>query len=315
MSNSYLVALTNRLSSIEKDGQHTHHGTHMKFDGNSIQCNKDVVCNGFLVSSKCEPNKIACTNQHKQILSANLSDFVKVKNLSISPSDDGTITIENQQDLSISSTPTFKMAKLTEQPSEQDDVVTKKYVDDKIVGLDEGVFEIGTQIKMLSTLNADSYDTGSCVISGGIGVAKDLFIGGGIHLPNENGILTPLNYFEEGTLSINWCDIWDHEISSTYAYQRIGKWIMLMFPYISHVAVSSGTIKPTSDTYLPSRLRPLYDITLDITGTDNGSDIPVSVTFYGDDGRIAIKPKSTSTYTGSGISGFNTFCAMFMAKQ
>lgn len=315
MSQDYLVSLTKRVSCCEKDGQNPHRHTHLKFDSNVVQCNKDFVCNGYIVSSQCSPNRLVYTNQHKQLVSANLSNIVRGNNINIVSNGDGTITVANPQNISKTSTPTFKMITMTNQPVNQNDVTTKKYVDEKLSEFDSGLFDVKTsQIKLSSTINSENISSGAFVISGGMGIAKDLYVGGGLHLPNSNGILTKLDYFEEGTLSILWDNIWSNPISSTFAYQRMGKWVMLMFPYVSHVATRRGIISNTIDTYLPPRLQPLYDISHDVNGSDNSLDIPVCATIYGDNGRITVKPKNISEFSGSGICGFNTFSISYMAK-
>lgn len=315
MSQDYLVSLTKRVSCCEKDGQNPHRHTHLKFDSNVVQCNKDLVCNGYIVSSLCSPNRLVYTNQHKQLVSTNLSDVVRGNNINIVSNGDGTITVANPQNISQSSSPSFQRITVTNQPVNLNDVTTKQYVDDKLSMLESGVFDVkSAQINLTSTKNAESLSTGALVIAGGMGVTKDLYVGGGLHLPNSDGILTKLDYFEEGTLSISWDNIWSNPISSTFAYQRIGKWVMLMFPYSSHMATRRGIIFNTTDTYLPPRLQPLYDITHDVGGSDNSSDIPVCATIYGDNGRITIKPKNASEYSGSGICGFNTFSISYMAK-
>ena len=313
MSKEYLIALTKRLSSYEKDKQQSGH-IGMHFDAHSIQCDKDLVCNGYIVSSQCEPNKIVSTNQHKQLVSANLTDVIRSNNLNIF-GDNGNLLISTPQELNTTSEPTFKMVNITDEPVHENNIVTKKYIDERLSDIGSGIFNLDTsQIKLYSTIDSENASTGSFIISGGMGIAKNLYIGGGLHLPNSNGIDTALDYFEEGTLSISWDNIWDHYISSTFAYQRIGKWVMLMFPYISHTACKNGKIFNTSDSYLPLRLQPLYDITIDITGTNSGSDVPVCVTIFGDNGKILIKPKTSTEFTGSGICGFNTFSISYMAK-
>lgn len=312
MSYDYLVSLTKRISRCE---QTAHRHNNLQADGNTIRCDRDLVCNGNIVASKCVQNSLVYTNQYKQLISANISNIVRGSNINIVANEDGTITVANPQNISQTSSPTFKMVTTTDIPVNQNDVVTKKYVDDKMTEMIAGLFEVDTaQIKTSSTINSENISSGSFVISGGMGIAKDLYVGGGIYLPNSNGILTKLDFFEEGTFSISWNNIWSNEISSTFAYQRIGKWVMLMFPYVSNRAIRSGIISNVTDTYLPERLQPLYDILIDISGSDNGVDVPVCVKIFGDNGRIEIKPKNTNEYYGAGISGFNTFSISYMAK-
>lgn len=314
MSHDYLISLTQRMSNSEKCNRYNI-SSYVHLDANTLQCDKDVVCHGYNVQSKCEPNKLVKTNQHKQLVSTNVSDIINGCNIDIQNNPNGSITIRNPQQVSPSSIPTFKSINITDPPTNDNHVATKRYVDTKLSGIDNGIFNTGTtQIRLPSTVNSTSCSSGSLIVAGGMAIEKDFYMGGGLFFPNETGIMTRLDFFEEGTLNIIWNNIWDHEISSVFAYQRIGKWVSLMFPYIAHSATKSGIISNMDVSYLPERLQPLYDISIDIFGLDNNLTIPVCVTFFGDNGKINVKPKDVAMYTGIGICGFNTFSISYMAK-
>lgn len=167
------------------------------------------------------------------------------------------------------------------------------------------------RINLLSNINATSPQTGSLVLYGGAGIIKDLYIGGGIYLCTNNGVPTKLDFFEEGSLQINWTGIWSTVIESEFMYQRIGKCITLMIPYIGSQTSTSDIITNTSDTYLPLRLRPVYDIESRVTILDNNIQMTGLVTIYGTDGRVTVKPEINPKFTGTGISGFHTFSMVY----
>jgi len=296
MSDKYLIALTQRLSSYEHTKGLSQSSNGVKVVANTLQFSKDIVSNGNLVASLCEPNKLVQTNQYKQMNSTSLSKWVFGRNLIIEDNKNGSIIIICPQDVSQTAEPTFKKITITDDPLNEKDVVTKKYVDDKLI-------------------NTTTSDKSLICTNGTVISAKDLQLNGGLFLPNIGGIQTKLDFFEEGVMNINWSGIWGSVVSSTFAYQRIGKWVMMMFPYTSSVAMKSGTITNQQGDYLPSRLCPLYDISLDFNGTDNGIDTLVRVTIYGHNGSIVFKPKNMNYFSGSGISGFNTFSISYMAKN
>jgi hypothetical protein len=59
----------------------------------------------------------------------------------------------------------------------------------------EGSYALGATI--FNTANSLSTSTGSLVLNGGLGIAKDTRMGGGLYLPTVGSIPTPLNYYEE----------------------------------------------------------------------------------------------------------------------
>lgn len=170
----------------------------------------------------------------------------------------------------------------------------------------------GEKINFLSNVNAVRPNHGSVVMYGGLGVMQDLQLGGKLYLNTYKGIPTGLDYFEEGSMSIVWEGIWNDSVDTLLVYQRIGKWVMLTIPYTSSRATTEGIIENTLETYLPERLRPIYDIKTTIGGYDDDKEIDVKVTIFGDDGKISIYPKGGQKFTGVGISGFDTFSVSYM---
>lgn len=315
---NYKTLLTKRISDCEKKFDFFHQ------NANEIHCRKNFICDTNITPNACETRKLVSTNQFKQLISTNLSYWIHGDDtVKITDDNHGGIFIscpnsnkqncisnnntENNSDKNIpnENIHVYKMTKLTD---DQNVNIDKKYVDELIIN--------STQNSTSTKEMTPDTKTDALIIMGGASIIKDLCVGGGIILPNENGIPTKLNYFEEGTLNILWEGIWDHEISSVFAYQRIGRWVMLMFPYISHIAKIQNIISNTKSTFLPYRLRPIYDMNITIDGYDGENMIPISVTIYGDDGKIIIKPKNYSTFTNRGyLCGFHTFSLSFMTKE
>lgn len=168
------------------------------------------------------------------------------------------------------------------------------------------------RINLLSNVNSTTPKDGSLVLYGGLGVMKDINVGGGLTLKTYNGIPTKFDYYEEGAMQIIWTGIWENPIDSSFVYQRNGGVVTIMIPYVGMRANISSVITNSSDTYLPARLRPIYDIPHNFDIIDNDGKFEGLITVYGNDGRIVIKPKNSLRFSGSGISGFNTICVQYM---
>ena len=367
-SQPYLHSISERISKIEKKigcsnvGGSSSNGC-LREEECCMNVYKDLVTRCNVVISKCEPNKLVATNEHKQLQSINLQQLIKgtVNQIDISATNTG-IKINCPQDLDEMATPTFKSLKLLSKPINNNEVVTKEYVDSAVatgsktdlnlckrldvinpdgeclrLGRDGGTFidikvdangtlnlsnnaeyEIndidiyGERINLLSNIDSTSPNTGSLVLYGGMGIMKDLQLGGGLYLQNDAGIPSKLDFFEEGAMQIIWGGIWNSPIDSSFVYQRIGGSVNLMIPYIGSRAYINNVITNTPATYLPERLRPLYDIKKKIRIIDNDNELSGWITIYGDDGRIVIKPKLISKFSGVGISGFHTLSLNYM---
>jgi hypothetical protein len=170
----------------------------------------------------------------------------------------------------------------------------------------------GERINFLSNINTTSPLTGSLVVYGGVGIVKDLHLGGGIYLRTDEGIPSKLDFFEEGALPIMWTGIWSTQIDSEFVYQRIGGKVTLMFPYVACMSNVSDVITNTQSTYLPSTLRPIYDIKEKKNVIDNNTEMSGYISIFGNDGRITVKPEAQPKFTGTGISGFGTICISYM---
>lgn len=166
------------------------------------------------------------------------------------------------------------------------------------------------KLKILSDVNSTSPTTGSVIAYGGVGILKDLYIGGGAYFQNDGGAPSKLDYFEEGSLEFVWEGIWGDVISSTVLYQRIGKMVVLMFPLIIGTLTTSGIITNSVDSCLPERLLPIYDIKNKIICIDNSSNTDGYVKIYGASGNIHIETSQGNF--SEGMSGFETFSVTYI---
>lgn len=170
----------------------------------------------------------------------------------------------------------------------------------------------GERINLLSNLNTTSPNTGSVVVYGGMGIMKDLQIGGNLYLKTYNGIPSKLDFFEEGVLPVIWSGIWENDIDTSIIYQRIGGCVTLMVPYTCGRSTKSDVITNTVETYLPERLRPIYDIKPHIDTIYDDIETDGYAKIFGDNGKIIIYPKISSTFSEEGMCGFQTFSVNYM---
>lgn len=354
----WLQTVTKRVSKLEHSGCNC-----TDEEPSCINIRKDLVARNHIVASLCAPSRPIMTNEHKQLKSFNMEQFVHGNNqIKVNGNQDGSVSLSLTQELTNNKNPTFDKVTLTTTPVEATDATSKLYVDDLVkkstpalnmceqisvvnpngdclrIGrtnnnfIDINVEENGTlnltnekpdgkindidiygeRINLLSNLNTTSPNTGSLVIYGGLGVMKDLQLGGNLYLKTNNGVPTKLNFYEEGALPIVWGGIWDNIIDTSFVYQRIGGCVTLMIPYTAGRATCADNIINTCETYLPERLRPIYDINVKIDVIDNDTIISGYGKIYGDNGKISIIPKKQTTFSGEGISGFHTFSVSYM---
>lgn len=186
-----------------------------------------------------------------------------------------------------------------------------------IVGNKFGEIDVlSKQITSLSNVDTTSPDTGSVVVYGGVGIIKNLNVGGGITFATHNGIPTSLDFYECGSLPLGWMNIWENMVDGIIIYQRIGINVTITFPYVGRRAIKTGEIINTRETFLPERLRPIYDMRVNVDVIDNDVIVPGKAFIYGDDGRVVIKRAGhDGTYgglIGIGICGFHTFSVSFL---
>lgn len=368
MSEHYLHSLTSRVTQLERVQEYNNiHRTlgSIAEEPSCVNIHKDIIARHHIVASLCDPNKIVMTNEHKQLRSLDINSIITgtENQIYVAATPNGGAVLSCPQDINITSTPTFQSIYITKNPSNDNEVANKAYVDSVVansskvslnlckrldiinpegacmrIGRDGGTFVdvnvdangtlnlsstenstttndidiFGERINFLSNINTTSPQTGSLVVYGGMGIVKDLHLGGGIYLRTDEGIPSKLDFFEEGALPIMWTGIWSTQIDSEFVYQRIGGKVTLMFPYVACMSNTSDIITNTQNTYLPATLRPIYDIKEKKNIIDNNTEMSGYISIFGNDGRITVKPESQPKFTGTGVSGFGTICISYM---
>lgn len=351
MNSNYLPTLTGRITKLEKELRHVHNNTLFMNDdiirsrniqAQTAQIIKQQKQNNGVKNIKVPPpklptqmnvSKIVCLNKNNQISPTNLSEWISFSdaNMKVKDRGDGGVIIDafTLRDLEIKKQQTVESIQPIQIHSTDNSIMIGKKNLVKLSIDDNGTMNITNQtqkgdlnevdiysekINFLSNVESTNPNTGSIVTYGGMGIMKNLSIGGGIVLPTKAGIPTKLDYFEEGTLSIVWTGIWNGSIDATYIYQRMGHLVTLCIPYTTNRSTVAGVITNTQETYLPKRLRPNYDIKYTVEGQDDGISMAIVVSIFGDDGKIKIYPKNGKVFSGSGISGFDTFCVSYMTR-
>lgn len=108
------------------------------------------------------------------------------------------------------------------------------------------------------TTDATSTSTGAVVINGGLGVAKNIYAGSGLYLPN--GTPAQLNRYEEATQSttFSWPSATGSPVGCTVniLYHRFNDMVFAYIPTLSGTNGTSGSQFTTSTAQIPSNFRP-----------------------------------------------------------
>lgn len=134
-------------------------------------------------------------------------------------------------------------------------------------------------IEYLSTVDSTSASTGACVVGGGFGVGKKMYVGTGVYLPTTGGTASSLNYYEEYTHTT---DIAGCYASSNFNFYitRIGRIVTM------HYSTLTGTYSVgqplNASTALPTRFRPSATATSMVHGQNNGSQLTCTLIVYAD---------------------------------
>ncbi len=136
-----------------------------------------------------------------------------------------------------------------------------------------------------------------------------------ITLKSTGGTPSPLNFYEETQQSNTATGIWAGSQATTISYTRIGRLVTISFPDVLVTATTASQI--TFSANIPSQYLPATPthMCFPISVADNGSDALGSIVLT-DTGVITIyKAVSianlTSTFTGSGVSGYHDFSISF----
>ncbi len=106
------------------------------------------------------------------------------------------------------------------------------------------------------TTNSTSPQTGALVVNGGVGIAQDLWLGGSQffqQVTREGGVPSPLNYYEETCVSMNFEFAGQNNIVSVQVV-RIGNLVNLLVPILTYGPGGPDTVH--SVVNLPARFAP-----------------------------------------------------------
>lgn len=325
MANQYLHSISQRLNDLDKLSLKNC----AKDTGSCISITKDAVFWNNLVLDRCRPNQLIMTNEHKQLVSMDLKEFIKSEIEKVIPTIQITqtptqITQPVQQIIQPKFEGVMNNLKIINDEGNcltlgrGSDVINFNIDNDGSLFLSNGKNEeidiFIPKLNFLSNIDTTTPMDGSITIYGGLGIVRNLCVGGGILLKTDDGVPTELDYFEEGSIPIVFAGPWENDVDSIVNYQRIGSVVTLFIPYTAQKAVVSNSIHNTVESYLPERLRPVFDIEFDIDTINSSENEKGKMIFYGDDGRIVIQTDKIN-FEPTGLCGFRTKCVNFMVKK
>jgi predicted acyltransferase (DUF342 family) len=134
------------------------------------------------------------------------------------------------------------------------------FVSGAITGAGAGTLD---SLTLTDTINSTGPASGTLIVDGGVGIARDLWEGGSEYLPTASGIASPLDYYEESTFSTGF--IWGGvtvapTLNLLVRIVRVGDLVNILIPNIiisnagTHIDVISST------TPLPTRFRPFVTV-------------------------------------------------------
>jgi len=155
------------------------------------------------------------------------------------------------------------------------------------------------------TTDASSSTTGTVIISGGVGIAKKLYVGTGVYLPSTGGTATQLNHYEEGTIDLSTqLTGFSSNPSGTAKFTRVGNVVILHVP--AFTATSNNTVIRLTIPIRPSITSEQDLITT--RPTDNGAiAVDTALAFVNSTNTYVDFRKTAggSTWTNSGTKGFD----------
>ena len=112
------------------------------------------------------------------------------------------------------------------------------------------------QVQIQTNTDSSSVSTGSLIVSGGVGISKNLYCNA-LYLPTSGGTSSSFNYYEELSMTITFTGIWASDISITAKIVRSGAIVVCYIP-LFHGTSNSTSLGFTSTlaTALPSRFCP-----------------------------------------------------------
>ena len=150
------------------------------------------------------------------------------------------------------------------------------------------VFELnGLQVQVPQSTDSSSTTTGAMTVSGGVGIAKNLYVGSSLYLPTSGGTPSALNYYEENTgITLTLSGLWSGNLSATTHLIKVGNIITANIRSTTSTTNTTGTY--FNGTGLPSIYYPPATIYNPITLINNISAVI---------GTISISTSGAMTFT------------------
>jgi hypothetical protein len=166
---------------------------------------------------------------------------------------------------------------------------------------------IGTILNVFGTTDSSSTSTGTIITTGGIGVAKTIYTGGGIALPTVGGTPTILTYYEQ----VNFNSVLAGALGTAAPtcignLTRIGN--VVTYNYQVTTGLASSTAQIVWATNLPARFTPSVQRDL-VIGTQNGAVFAAGLLRILTTGQIqCFSTIGTGSFTSGGTVGFYGGC-------
>ena len=143
------------------------------------------------------------------------------------------------------------------------------------------------QFQIQTSTDSSSTTTGAMTVSGGVGIAKNLYVGNSLYLPTSGGTPSALNYYEENTgITLTLSGLWSGNLSATTHLIKVGNIITANIRYTTSTTNTTGTY--FNGTGLPSTYYPPATIYTPIILINNISAVI---------GTIAISASGAMTFT------------------
>ena len=138
------------------------------------------------------------------------------------------------------------------------------------VSIQKGL-RVGTTITSVSSTDSSSTSTGAVQLTGGIGVAKNAWVGG-LFLPTSGGTPSNLNVYEESvTYTTSFTGPTGSPTNINFKLTRVGNIVTMFIPTTTVTTTTAGVFK--SSSAMPARFRSANDAFYPIFITDGASVI------------------------------------------
>lgn len=163
---------------------------------------------------------------------------------------------------------------------------------------------VGTLVNT-NTTDSSSSVTGALITSGGCGIGKKLYVGDALYLKTTGGTQTALDYYESYVYHPTFTGIWAADQVGTMRIVKVGAQVMIQVEALAAAANAASTIAFAAGSEIPSRFRPLSDVSHGIFVVDGGTfrQGRIRITTAG---QIVIGTNASfGSFAGAGSSGIS----------